>query len=303
MTSIARARKVWLVATVLFGLSAVVACGGSSANSPPAAAAVAPNPAEDDIAEGLMEHHRNHHHGGVTLFIAMSLDTLGVSPEQQAAVEKIRKELHAQMEPARTAEQSVTVALADGLAAGTIDTTKVDTALAQVSAAAATAHEASAAALNELHAVLTPEQRGALVDKVEAHWAVWQKANAEETASDRPEGGHLSSLAKDLALTDAQVQQIRASLAEGMKAVPRLDPQEIAAHLHAFGEAFRGDTFDAKSLTTASGADAHIVARGTAQMAHFIETVSPVLTPEQRSELAARLREHSSHDPSASANP
>jgi len=32
---------------------------------------------------GLMEHHRHHHHGGVTLFIAMSLDTLGVSPNSR----------------------------------------------------------------------------------------------------------------------------------------------------------------------------------------------------------------------------
>ncbi|HSY24601.1 MAG TPA: Spy/CpxP family protein refolding chaperone [Polyangiaceae bacterium] len=301
MTSIAR--KIGLVATVLCGLAAAGACGGSSANRPPAASTRATNPAEDDVAEGLMEHHRNHHHGGVTLFIAMSLDTLGVSPEQEAAVERIRKDLHAKMEPARAAEQSMTAALADGLSAGTIDAVKVDAALAQVRAAAATAHEASVAALNELHSVLTPEQRGALVDKVEAHWAVWQRANAEETASDRPEGGHLATLAKDLALTDAQVAQIRSNLAEGMKAVPRLDPEEIATHLHAFGEAFRSNTFDAKSLTSASGADAHIVARGTAQMAHFVETVSPVLTPEQRNDCAQRLREHSSHNPSAAAKP
>ena len=31
-----------------------------------------------------------------------------------------------------------------------------------------------------------------------------------------------------------------------MKGVPRLDPQEIAAHLRAFGDAFRSETFDAQ---------------------------------------------------------
>ncbi len=223
MTSMAR--KIGIVATVLFGAGATVACGGSSTNGPPPATAVAPNPADDDVAEGLMEHHRNHHHGGVTLFIAMSLDTLGVSPEQEAAVERIRKDLHAKMEPARAAEQSVMATLADGLAAGTIDTAKVDAAVGQTTAAAAASHDASADALNELHSVLTSAQRGALVDKVEAHWAVWQKANAEETATARPEGGHLATLAADLALTEDQVDKIRANLAEGMKAVPRLDPQ------------------------------------------------------------------------------
>jgi Spy/CpxP family protein refolding chaperone len=297
------AHKIGIVATVLFGAGAMVACGGSATNSAPAATAVAPTAADDDVAEGLMEHHRNHHHGGVTLFIAMSLDTLGVSPEQEAAVEKIRRELHAKMEPARAAEQSVVAMLADGLAAGTIDAAKVDAGVAQATAAAGASHDASADALNELHSVLTPPQRAALVDKVEAHWAVWQKANAEATASATPQGSHLATLAMDLGLTTEQVDKIRANLAEGMKPVPRLDPQEIAAHLRAFGDAFRGETFDAKTLTTAGGADAHIVGWGTAHMAHFVETVSPVLTPEQRAAYAQSLREHSNHNPSAEANP
>ena len=154
-----------------------------AANGPPPATAGRPTAADDDATAGLMEHHRYHHHGGVTLFIAMSLDTLGVSPEQRAAVEKIRTDLHARMEPARAAEQNLMTTLADGLAAANLDTAKVDAAVAQVTAAAAAVHDASADALNELHAVLTPPQRAALVDKVEAHWAVWQKANAEETGA------------------------------------------------------------------------------------------------------------------------
>jgi Spy/CpxP family protein refolding chaperone len=158
----------------------LVACGGDSANRQPAASATS-SATDDEATADLTEHHRYHHHGGVTLFIAMSLDTLGVSPEQRAAVEKIRTELRARMEPARTAEQDLVATLAEGLAAGTIDAAKVDTGVARVTAAAASVHEASSAALNELHSVLTPVQRAALVDKVDAHWAVWQNANAEET--------------------------------------------------------------------------------------------------------------------------
>jgi Spy/CpxP family protein refolding chaperone len=295
------AHTIGIMAAVLFGAGAMVGCGGSAANTAPATTAAAPS-AQDDVAEGLLEHHRNHHHGGVTLFIAMSLDTLGVSPEQEVAVEKIRRELHAKMEPARAAEQSVVATLADGLAAGSIDAAKVDAAVAQATAAAATSHDASADALNELHAVLTPPQRAALADKVDAHWAVWQKANAEETGTVAPEGGHLATLAMDLGLTTEQVDKIRANLAEGMKPVPRLDAQEIATHLRAFGDAFRGETFDARTLTTAGGAEAHMVGWGTAHMAHFVEAVSPVLTPEQRAEYAQSLREHANHNPSAQAN-
>lgn len=117
-------RRTWIAATVLLGAWATAACGGSAAKSAPAA--VAPSPGPDDETAALMEHHRYHHHGGVTLLIAMSLDTLGISPEQRPAVEKIETDLHARMEPARDAERGLTSALADGLDAGIIDRGKVD---------------------------------------------------------------------------------------------------------------------------------------------------------------------------------
>jgi Spy/CpxP family protein refolding chaperone len=296
------ARSLGVVAALLCGAEAAVGCGGSSTSGrPPAAAANAP--ADDDAASGLREYHRYHHHGGVTLFIAMSLDTLGVSPEQRTAVEKIRADLHARMEPARIAEQNLVTTLADGLAAANVDAAKVDAAVAQVTAAAAALHEATADALNALHAVLTPPQRSALVDKVVSHSAVWQKVNATETAPASPEGDHVTRLARELGLTADQEDKIRAGLGgERAKAMPRLDPQEIATHLQAFGDAFRSEKFDARALTTASDANAHLVAWGAAHMAHFLEAVSPVLTVDQRAKLAERLREHATHDPIAEGN-
>lgn len=148
---------------------------------PPAAAPTSAGIENDDAVAGLMEHHRYHHHGGLTLFIAMSLDTLGISPEQRTAVEKIRTELHARMEAADAAERNLEATLADGVAAASIDTAKVDADVAQLTAAAAGVHDASCDALNKLHDELTPPQRAALVDKVESHWAVWKKTNAEES--------------------------------------------------------------------------------------------------------------------------
>ena len=286
--------KIRTIVTVLFGALAAGSCGGVSANArPPATAASASD--VDEVAAGLTEHHRHHHHGGVTLLIALSLDTLGISPEQRPAVEKIRRDLHARMELARAAEQRLAAALADGVAAAKLDAATVDAAIAQVSAAAATVHDASTDALNELHAVLTPPERAALVDKVEAHWSVWQKANAEETDPANPEGSRLAMLTTDLGLTQDQVDKIRAGFGERMKTVPRLDPQEIATHIQAFGAALRSEKFDAKTLTGANGANAHLAGWGAAHLAHFVEAVSPVLTSDQRAEFAQRLREHSAH--------
>jgi Spy/CpxP family protein refolding chaperone len=259
--------------------------------------------AGDDAAAGLFEHHRYHHHGGVTLLIAMSLDTLGVPPAERDAVEKIRNELHARMEPARAAEQNLVATLVDGLVAGKFDKAQTDNGVMQVNAAAAAVHDAAADALNQLHSVLTPPEREALVDKLEAHWLVWRKANADDTGPTLPEGSHLAALVVELQLSSDQADKIRAGLAEQMKAVPRLDLQKIALHLRAFADAFRSETFDAKALTTMRDANMHMAGWGSAHLADFVETVSPILTSAQRDTLAQRLHQHAVHDPSAGATP
>jgi hypothetical protein len=274
-----------------------MACGGTASRPAPNVASPAA-PADDDATLGLLEHHRHHHHGGVTLLIAMSLDMLGVPPDRQAAVERIRSELHARMEPARAAEQSLTTVLADGVSEGAVDPAKVDAAVTQLASAAAAAYDASIDALDQLHAALTPVERSALADKVEAHGSVWQQANADESGR---QDGQVAELTKDLALAPDQVDKILASLAAGARSVPPFDPQEVTSLVHAFGDAFRGDAFDARALATAHDANAHMVSWGAGHEARFLEAVAPVLTMDQRATLAQMLREHAGHDPSASA--
>ncbi len=296
MTSVARRKGIG--ATVAFGVLAAVGCGGSSAGSrPPATAAGAS--AGDDATAGLMEHHRYHHHGGVTLWIAMSLDTLGVSPEQRAAVIKIRTDLRAAMGTARAAEQNLNATLADSLAAASFDAATVNAGVAQVIGGVVALQDASVEALNALHGLLTPSQRAALVDKVEAHWVVWLQANAEERGTERPKSGHLAMLATELGLTPDQVETIRAGLGERRRAVPPLDPQAMVTHLRAFRDAFRNRRFDARGLVAARSANAHLVGWGAAHLAYFVATVSPVLTSQQRATFVQRLRAHATHDPRA----
>ena len=255
--------------------------------------------AADDAAADMTEHHRHHHHGGVTMFIAMSLDTLPATPEQRASIERIQGDLFAEMEPARTAEATVLQTLADGIATGTIDAAKVNAALAQLTTASTGLHDAAIEALDQLHAVLTPEERAALVDKVEAYWALWQRANGDEMApgpDGAPASGHLQALSAELRLTPDQIERIRANESAAARECPvRPEPQKVEAHLRAFGAAFRGDNFSARTLTTGAGANAHLASWGATQMAIFFESVSPVLTPDQRAKLAERVREHAGH--------
>jgi Spy/CpxP family protein refolding chaperone len=294
-------RSLRLVAVASF--FSAVACGGSSTSSPPPSTSPSgATSAEDENAgEALTNYDRHHHHGGVTLLIAMSLDVVGITPDQKTTIEQIRTDLHKALEPSRVAEQAVLAALADGIAAGTIDTAKVDATIAQLSSAAAGVHDASAAALNQLHGILTAEQRLAFADKVQAHWDVWQDANALETPAEqaKADADRVATLAADLGLAADQVEKIRASVASTAGATPPLDAQEIDAHIHRFADAFRAEAFDARTMTAAGGADARVATWGATKMARFLEAATPALTPEQRTKLAQILREHAAHDPTA----
>ena len=267
-------------------------CATTSNDRPPPTAAAS---ADDAESSGLMEYDR-YHHGGIALFISMSLDTLGVSPEQRTVIEKIRADLRGELRPAREAERELLATLADGLGDGGFDGAKVSAAIGHVNQAAAAVHDTVALTLNELHDILTPAQRAALVDKVDSHWAVWREENAEEgpTAAD-VRRGHLAALTDELALTPEQVDKIRAALAAGTTDAPRLDGREIGSHLRAFSEAFRAASFDARTFSGGNPVNVRLIGWGAGHLAHVVEAMSPVLTPTQRATLAQTLRAHADH--------
>lgn len=186
----------------LVGHGALAGCAAGAASGPVPATAASGLTVDDELIDDLNEHHRHHHQGGVTMFIALSLDTLGLPADKQAVVTKIEADSFARMEPARVAEQSVLTALADGIAAGAIDKARVDAAVAQLESASGQVHEATVDALNQLHAALTPPERSALVDKIWAHWAVFRQANGEDAQVGKDgRTGHLAEVAVELGLS------------------------------------------------------------------------------------------------------
>jgi Spy/CpxP family protein refolding chaperone len=236
------------------------------------------------VNDDLRDYHRHHHHGGVTMFISMAIDTLGLDPAKKVQLEKIQTDLHAKMAPARDAERDLLSTIADGVAAGKIDTAKVDPALAKVATASAGIHTSATDALTQLHDALAPVERAGLVDKVQAHWEVWQKVNVDEKAGSKEKGAHLAKLTELLRLTPDQVDAIAKALSAEVAVTSQTDPKPVDAHVQAFATAFAADKFDAKSLaTTETAAAGHAARHGGAR--------TPVLTPEQRTKLAADLRE------------
>jgi Spy/CpxP family protein refolding chaperone len=268
-----------------------------------APAGTTPSADEDESMADLKEHDRHHSHGGFAMFIAMSLDSLGTTPDQDAAIKKIQSDLRAKMQPAHDAEKNVLMVLSAGVAKGKIDKVKVDAAIAQLSTAAAGVHEAVADSINQLHAALTPAERAALADKVQAHFHVWRDANPEEEPGPKEtHGGHLGVLAKQLTLTPDQIEKVHAAFkASASASKTHYDPAEGEAQAKAFGAAFVSDTFDAKTMTSGGPATAHIAAWGANRMARLYEAVTPVLTAEQRTKLADLLKRHAEYKPTSSA--
>jgi Spy/CpxP family protein refolding chaperone len=286
--------------------SASATTSAATSASPPApsastAAVEAGAPEEDEAAESVRTFHRHHHMGGVTMFVAMSIDTLGVDPAKKAQLQKIQADLDGKMQPARDAEHALLGVIADGVAAGTIDTAKVDAAVAKLATASAGVHAASMDAITQLHDALSAQERLELVNKVRAHWEVWQKVNTQEKSGSTEKGSHLQHLAKTLDLTPDQVDKISKALATDVPTTPQNDPKPVDAHVQAFATAFLADKFDPKALAATHTASAGHGARwGGARMAKFFEAVTPVLTADQRTKLAAHLKERMNDQHAAS---
>jgi Spy/CpxP family protein refolding chaperone len=243
---------------------------------------------ESSPVTDLLQHHRHHHHGGVLMLITISLDTLGLSPEEQARIEEIRSDLVAKMGPARSDELQLVELLANGLEESSLDPTKVNGAIAQMATSSEAVHASAIGDLNQLHAVLTPPQRGTLVDKLEGHWQLWKRANTGER---RP----TVAIGQEIGLTPDQIGRVQNQL-DAQTPPPSEHENEIQDYLRDFSHAFRADTFDAGTLKAASGANRHLAEWGATRLARFCEVVNPMLTGEQRQKLVALLREHLDHD-------
>ncbi len=280
--------------------AASVPAPAASASSAPAASASAaadgPSPEdmknEEAVVDELQAHHR-HLHQGFAGFIMSSVETLGVEPAQETAIAGFKKEFHQKMKPLREANHALDAIVADGIAAGKLDKAKVDAAAAKAAAAATAVQPALTGLLVQLHAALKPEQRAALVDKVDAHFSTWREANDHPVDPGKPDR-QLRHLAKQLNLTKDQEDKAAAALAAAKVEKKPFDPAALEAYVKGFDTAFVEEKFEPKKLPTAGPGNGAVVARSIERMAAFYEVVVPILTPEQRTQLATSMRERHS---------
>jgi len=221
-----------------------------------------------DAATAQQDHPRAHRAG----LFAAALQLNSLTANQRTAIEGLKAQRRASTGPVRAANAQVLTILAQEVEQGSVDPQALAPALSVEHNAAAAESAAEETAMKQLHALLTPAQRGQLVDAVEA--------SAGQAPGDRQGADHahrMEAWGARLGLTPEQ----KGGAADGGNRA------QGGARRQAL-ESFRGDSFDAAALV-------RVEHRGD-RVEKIARAMVPVLTPAQRATWASGLRSRAAHE-------
>ncbi len=215
-----------------------------------------------------------------------ALADVPLTASQRPVVEKLAADTSARHTASRSAHRDLMIALAAQVQAGAIDRAALQPKIDALGTALQAAQPADRAAFEQLHALLTPDQRTAFVNAVQAH-----VADRVGAARDKHP---LHQWAVDLQLTDDQKAQIRSAMKanwqeaahDGNGAPWAEHRQQAKAMLAAFAQ----DRFVMDEVSPAKDVAAR-AQHMTARMLGLAEAALPVLTPQQRALAAQKLRD------------
>jgi Spy/CpxP family protein refolding chaperone len=234
--------------------------------------------------------------------IAQAFGKVAITPGQRTEIEKLFKDAEARHALAKTgseaARKELLVALAAQVEQGKVDRAALAPKIDAASGPWTAARAADLGALDRVHAILTPLQRGALVDALEDEHAGGGEHRGRGHGEGRGKAQHhahdrAARWADELALTDAQKDQIKDAVRadRGKGKLGEHGQREPRQHLGRTMEAFRQDRFVA-SEAAGTGADKAKTAHEPSERTiHFMELAVPLLTPPQRTVAAQKLRE------------
>ena len=270
---IVAAAPVALSVVLLAGSLSMAACGGSVAAEPQTAqGAVSKAPIAQDA------------HGPVKM-IGTALGEVPLRNDQRTEIEKLATEAEARHASGRQAHKDLMEAVALEVEAGKIDRAALQPKIDAVAVEMEKSRDADRASFERLHAILDASQRAAFVNALEAR--VHEKMGEHGDHASKGARGGMKQWAEDLKLTDDQKTQIFAALHEKMK------EREHAHGDHERGakvmEAFKTDHFVMSEV--APKVDMKAAANKMSdRILGIVETALPILTPEQRTLAAQKIR-------------
>jgi Spy/CpxP family protein refolding chaperone len=247
-------------------------------------------------------------HGGPGAMLFQAARALDLKDDQKAKVDAAEKTAHggateASREAMKTAAKDLHTDLVAGIRAGKIETSKLEPRYAAVEKVIGESQAKEAEALNALHAALDTTQRKAVAANVRAKQAMREEKMAHHEGMDGGGGGmamdggkagwtskrSVDRLTHGLDLDADQQKKVDAVVAKEDAAKPgpgRPDPAETKKNVEAMLTAFEKDTFDAKKLDMF---DAKKARAPMEQEAKLLAQLVPILKPEQREKLAAKM--------------
>jgi hypothetical protein len=220
--------------------------------------------------------------------IREALSKVTLRADQKTTIDQIAADAKARHAPIQQARLALASALADQVQAGTVDRTALQPKIDALMQAIQQERPAGIAALVRLHDLLDGTQRNQFVDALES------QAHGEHHHPREGRGMEMRKWAADLNLTDAQRQQIHEAMKASFEAHDggRGGGKEHWGEAHEGArklfESFRQDQFapDPNGPSLAGDMAEHRVDH----IAAFVQTVVPILTPEQRAIAAQKIR-------------
>lgn len=234
------------------------------------------------------------HHGHRMGLIGDALKLDSLTAAQRSSIEQLVQTRRTAEVPVRQADAQLLTVLAQQVDQAAINRQALAPTVSARESAALSAHTVDLDTAQKLHDLLTPAQRGQLIDAIEAHAQAHAGHGADGGPGHGGRGGHLREIAKKLGLSDQQKQQIASNLKAEHTGSGDAGPRpDFRAAGRAYLEAFRGDTFNA---STAAPNAQPMMDRRADRMEDLLVAALPVLSPAQRAELSSHLRARAAHE-------
>lgn len=271
---------------------------------PPASAASSAAPAPSGSAAGAAEKPKPVQRRGLVGELFTRAQRLDLSDEQKSKLDAIDEKLWTpppEEEDTKGALKDFFAVVLDGVKTGRIVETKLSPHYATLERIAKARHEVEAVALNELHALLEPEQRKDLADALRQKYpSAAEKAAKEAKAPKKPpkppaaaDKAKQSDRAKRrqarvtslLGLDELQQKRVAPVLARFETESRNKAVREAQAkRMRALAAAFEKESFDATKLDLGRGPRARMADRVA-----YISSLLAILKVDQRDKLARTL--------------
>ena len=225
---------------------------------------------------------------GMAAWFLVAASSVTLSYDQQDLLISVRQEVSGKSSAVNAARQKLVGLVADGVASGTLDDKAIDATLQEMTAAAEARDPAVVDGLTRLHAGLSPDQRKSMAQTIAQ--GISSLAGQSKTEREQLQR-RVDSLTANVGLTPEQTARVKSDILDGYKQfAPELNDEAATRQkqLGGLSQGFAGFYFQP---TVANVTAAWDLLPKSKRLIAFARTLTGILNPSQRAQVAALIRE------------